>query len=158
MTTNSDKAWASVLRLRSRATAYLVTAIVTFIIGLITLLASISTMLNNLGYSQANDAAGWVIFGIVMLSISSTASIAWLFTATMANHGEVVYFSSSSNKERKEEVTYSSTVPSMEAVIDETYGTNKKVAKAGPSLKCSDCGVLNEAGKKYCKVCGGILS
>lgn len=159
MTSNTDRAWASVLKLRSRANYYSATAIVTFILGFVTLLIAFPTMINNLGYSASSSAAGWVTFGVFMLSITSICLIAWVFTVTMANHAEVVYFSSSSNKERVETTqNVETSVPSLNAIIDEKYGTAKNVDSGAPSIFCSDCGVSNESGQKYCRVCGGILS
>lgn len=158
MSKNSDKAWAGVLTLRARATNYLVTAIISFIVGFVTLIVSIPATLNNLGYSESGTAAGWVMFGIVALSVASTCSIAWVFTVTMANHGEVVYFSSASNKERKEVKVQSTPTRSVDEVIEASYGSTKTDSTKVETVKCSDCGVTNESGKTYCKVCGGILS
>lgn len=156
MISNTDKAWASVLKLRSRASYYLAIAIISLIAGVTSLLIAVPTMLSNLGYSESADAAGWVLFGIVSLSIASTSSIAWVFTVTMANHGEVVYFSSASNSERNEEVIApQSTIPSLARATSTKSG---EVTGANEGLvKCSDCGVVNEEGQKYCRVCGGLL-
>ena len=159
MISNTDRAWASVKKLRSRANYYSATAVISFILGFVTLLVAFPTLINNLGYSASSSAAGWVTFGVFMLSITSICLIAWVFTVTMANHAEVVYFSSSSNKERVEVVqNVEAAAPSLNAVIDEKYGTPKNPDSGLPPIFCSDCGVSNESGQKYCRVCGGILS
>lgn len=159
MTSNTDRAWASVKKLRSRAGYYATTAVITFLAGCITLLVAIPTMMNNLGYSESASAANWVAFGIFMLSITSICIVAWVFTVTMANHAEVVYFSSASNKERVEVAEFvEPNIPTLSAVIDEKYGTPDNAKTSKPTIFCSDCGVANEQGQTYCRVCGGLLN
>ncbi|MEY4533543.1 MAG: hypothetical protein RI926_1312 [Actinomycetota bacterium] len=155
---NSDKAWNSVLKLRARAQVLLAIFLISFIVGIILVISSVGTLYSEFGYSTAESAVTAFTFGILLISIASTAAIGWFFAVSMANHSEVVYFSSASNKER------------VETVIPDDYGARsipslpsaKKSEKAGieqaVAVKCSDCGAQNDEGMTYCRICGGYLN
>lgn len=155
---NSDKAWASVLKLRLRAQILLAVFLISFVIGFILVISSVGTIYSNFGYSSGESAITALTFGILLISIGSTSAVGWFFAVSMANHSEVVYFSSASNKER------------LEIVIPDNYGAlstansavSKKKSTEGvvqtAAIKCSDCGAQNDDDMTYCRVCGGYLN
>lgn len=159
MKSNTDNAWASVQKLRSRAQVLMVVFVLGFIFGIILITVNLNSVLNpSFGTDVAASAAG-LSFGIILDSLATTCLVGWFFAVSMANHAEVVYFSSSSNKERKEETVapVTSSAPSLSKVLS---GDDEKPqsTKSESLSKCSDCGVMNKAGEKYCSVCGGILN
>lgn len=153
---NSDKAWASVLKLRLRSQILLAVFIISFVIGVFLVVTSVGTIYTDFGYSSAESAITALTIGILLISLASSSSIGWFFAVSMANHSEVVYFSSASNKER------------VEVEIPDNYGSTKSTSlpKSKPetgvvqtaAVKCSDCGAQNDEGMTYCRVCGGYLN
>jgi len=80
---------------------------VALISGALCLLIAIPTYVSSLTSYSSNGGSTALVFvaiGVLLLSAATTIAIGWFFAVTMANHAEVVYFSSSSNKDRKEPV------------------------------------------------------
>ena len=155
---NSDKAWGSVLKLRLRAQILLAIFLISFVIGFILVISSVGTIYSSFGYSSGESAITAFTFGILLISVASTSAVGWFFAVSMANHSEVVYFSSSSNKERVETVIPDNYGALVTANSPSTKNKTLDGAVQKAAIKCSDCGAQNEDGMTYCRVCGGYLN
>lgn len=155
MISNTDNAWASVEKLRTRASYFLTTTLISALVGVVAVMISVPTALQNFGYKESIDATGWIGFGIFSLSVASSFLIAWVFAVSMANHSEVVYFSSASNIERAEPeaVVDDSQVMSMDTALASVNMNSTSAQAPGKPVQCPDCGASNDAESRYCTVC-----
>jgi hypothetical protein len=159
---NSSLAQSSLVQLKNRAAIFLLLAIVAVLVGVILIAANLGDALAPASLYSSNEGAvaglGW---GIIFTSLGSTLLTGWFFAVSIANHAEVVYYSSSASapSPSRPQTVAPSAQPAAVARPEENQP--REAASSQPQepehRRCADCGARNLVSATYCHVCASEL-
>jgi hypothetical protein len=159
---NSSLAQSSLVKLKNRAASFLLIAILALLVGVVLIAANLSAALTPSSLYSSNEGAvaglGW---GIIFTSLGSTLLMGSFFAVSIANHAEVVYYSSSASAPSSSRPQTVAPSAQPAAVARPEVNQPQEAASSQPQepehRRCSDCGTTNLVSAKYCHVCGDEL-
>lgn len=149
----TKKAWASVALLKKRSSTFAALTLGALALGLLLMFIGIGSATSS--YSSEGAVSGTVAatLGTVILSASGFFLVAWIFSASMADHAAVVFFAS--GNDHSSVFAPANAGATLPGTAQST--TDIRVNEAGKYWR-SSCGAINDLDELTCRNCGETLA